>query len=221
MLDLSSYDKYLSEELDISDIIQLRTSCVALYEKENGDRYSKPMVWIGIYIAMASLLCTLAMATDLLHGFRSKKLWIPCKYFSLNAASITMIAISMKLPVDLSTSLPSYTDNESKLGSLAFMCTMVANFLPSLASMDNKTLLPNVTGFAILTITVIVNVYIQINTGVIDGDSYLSVTYIDMFAYFHVAMILVLLIILILLSLTIPTSNKILEFKYQVINKIS
>ncbi|KAD3641919.1 hypothetical protein E3N88_31143 [Mikania micrantha] len=196
------------------------------YEKENSDRYSKPMVWIGIYIAIASLLCTLAMAADLLHGFRSKKLWFPCKYFSLNAASITIIAIAMKLPVDLSTPMPTYIDKESKLGSLAFMCTMMANFLPSLASMDNKTLLANVTGFAILTITIIVNVCIQINTGVIPSTpsvdwNYTPYVNLHMFAYIYVALILVLLIIMISSSLTIPTSKKILEFKYQVTNKIS
>ncbi|KAM0017223.1 hypothetical protein Hdeb2414_s0027g00685681 [Helianthus debilis subsp. tardiflorus] len=40
---------------------------------EYHEKYTEPMVWIGIYIAVASLLCTLAMAADLLLGFRSKK----------------------------------------------------------------------------------------------------------------------------------------------------
>ncbi|KAL8242437.1 hypothetical protein R6Q59_012739 [Mikania micrantha] len=223
MSDLLSHD--LGRNLSEVDIFQLQLSCEALYDKENSDRYSKPMVWIGIYIAIASLLCTLAMAADLLHGFRSKKLWFPCKYFSLNAASITVIAVAMKLPVDLTSPMPSYMDQETKLGSLAFMCTMMANFLPSLASMDNKTLLANVTGFAILTITVIVNVCIQINTTVIvgtrlDGGHFAYVN-LDMFAYIYVALIFVLLIIMISSSLTIPTSKEILEFKYQVTNNIS
>ncbi|KAL8201400.1 hypothetical protein R6Q57_012739 [Mikania cordata] len=219
-----TYGSYFGKDLSEVDIIQLlQRSCDALDEQENGDKYSKPMVWIGIYIAIASLLCTLAMAADLLHGFRSKKLWFPSKYFSLNAASITVIAVAMKLPVDLTSPMPSHIDQETKLGSLAFMCTMMANFLPSLASMDNKTLLANVTGFAILTITVIVNVCIQINTSVIvstriEGGNY-HVT-LDMFAYIYMALILVLLIIMISSSLTIPTSKKILEFKYQVTNKI-
>ncbi|KAD3641915.1 hypothetical protein E3N88_31139 [Mikania micrantha] len=219
-----TYGSYFGKDLNEVDMSLLGLSCEALDEQENGDRYSKPMVWIGIYIAIASLLCTLAMAADLLHGFRSKKLWFPCKYFSLNAASITVIAVAMKLPVDLTSPMPSYIDQETKLGSLAFMCTMMANFLPSLASMDNKTLLANVTGFAILTITMIVNVCIQINTNVIvstriEGGNYAHVT-LDMFAYIYVALILVLLFIMISSSLTIPTSKKILEFKYQVTNKI-
>ncbi|GKA38557.1 hypothetical protein Tco_0731108 [Tanacetum coccineum] len=49
----------------------------------------------------------------------------------------------MKLPVDLSSDMPSYEDQTAKLGSLAFMCTMMVNLMPSLASMDNTTLLAN------------------------------------------------------------------------------
>ncbi|KAM0008805.1 hypothetical protein Hdeb2414_s0027g00685711 [Helianthus debilis subsp. tardiflorus] len=65
------------------------------------DKYSEPMVWIGIYIAIASLLFIFAMDVDLLHGFRNKRFWVPCKFFSLN--------------VDLSS---DYMDQAAKLGSL-------------------------------------------------------------------------------------------------------
>ncbi|XP_071735467.1 uncharacterized protein [Rutidosis leptorrhynchoides] len=102
------------------------------------------MVWIGIYIAVASFLCIVAMGADLLHGFRNKKMWFPSKYFTLNAASITVITVTMKLPVDLNSMMPRYVDQSTKLGSMAFMCTMMANLMPSLASMDNNTLLANV-----------------------------------------------------------------------------
>ncbi|KAJ0453911.1 hypothetical protein HanIR_Chr15g0734391 [Helianthus annuus] len=115
-------------------------------EKEESDKFSEPMVWIGIYIAIASGLCILAMAADLLHGFRNKKFWFPCKYFSLNAASIMVITVAMKLPVDLSSPMPGYLDQVAKVGSLAFMCTLMANLMPSLASMDDKTLLANMIG---------------------------------------------------------------------------
>ncbi|KAI3812357.1 hypothetical protein L1987_17064 [Smallanthus sonchifolius] len=54
-------------------IKQLYSSCKTEVDMENSDRFSEPMVWIGIYIAIASLLCILAMAADLLHGFRNKK----------------------------------------------------------------------------------------------------------------------------------------------------
>ncbi|KAJ0666698.1 hypothetical protein HanPI659440_Chr17g0669651 [Helianthus annuus] len=120
--------------MSYSDIDQLDYSCQMEWETESSDRFSKPMVWIGIYIATASFFCILAMVADLLHGFRSKKFWFPCKYFSLNVASITVIAVAMKLTVDLSSVMPNYMDQETKPGSLAFMCTMMANLMPSLAS---------------------------------------------------------------------------------------
>ncbi|KAI3728521.1 hypothetical protein L6452_17158 [Arctium lappa] len=77
--------------------------------------YSGPMVWIGIYIAIASGFCIIAMAADLFLGFRNRKFWFPCKYFSLNAASITVITVAMKLPVDLSTPMPGHLDQAAKV----------------------------------------------------------------------------------------------------------
>ncbi|XP_076882967.1 uncharacterized protein LOC143531588 [Bidens hawaiensis] len=192
---------------------------------EDQDKYGEPMVWIGIYVAGASLICILAMAADLLHGFRNKKLWFPCKYFSLNAASITVITIAMKLPVDLSSEMPSYMDQAAKLGSLAFMCTMMANFMPSLAAMDNKALLQNVIGLSILVITMIVNIHIDIYTGVIkhihSNISRVNSSVFDfvMIAYVYTAIMLLLLVITIASSLTIPTSKEILEVKYQTTNR--
>ncbi|KAK9052635.1 hypothetical protein SSX86_029265 [Deinandra increscens subsp. villosa] len=219
--------KELCKNISEHDINQLSFACVTELDKENSDLYSEPMVYIGIYITIASIFCIIAMAADLFHGFRNKKLWFPCKYFSLNAASITVITIAMKLPVDLSSEMPTYMDQETKIGSLAFMCAMMANLMPSLASMDNKTLLANVIGLSILVITVTVNICIQINTSVIAptplddmsyNDGYVN---LDMFAYIYVAMMLMFLIIMISSSLTIPTSKKILNSKYQAINKIA
>lgn len=123
----------------IKNINTLETCCEQI-------DYSKPMVWIGIYIAVASLLCVLSMMADLLHGFRNRKFWFPCKYFTLNTASITVITVAMKLPVDLNTPMDGFVDLIAKLGSLLFMSTMMANLMPSLASMENKELLANGTG---------------------------------------------------------------------------
>ncbi|KAJ0666704.1 hypothetical protein HanPI659440_Chr17g0669721 [Helianthus annuus] len=164
---LEDSHKELSKILTDEDIRQLDLSCSKVQDSEFGDRFSEPMVWIGIYIAIASFFCILAMAADLLHGFQNKKFWFPCKYFSLNAASITVITITMKLPVDLSSGMQSYVGQATKVGSLAFMCIMMANMMPSLASMDNNILLANIIGFCILIITIIVNICIQINTCVI------------------------------------------------------
>ncbi|KAF5763050.1 hypothetical protein HanRHA438_Chr15g0688191 [Helianthus annuus] len=138
--------------------------CIScMEEKKKSGRFSEPMVWIGIYIAIASGLCILAMTADLLHGIRNKKFWFPCKYSSLNAASIMVITVAMKLPVDLSSAMPAYVDQAAKVASLAFMCTLMANLMPSLASMDEKTLFANMIGLCILVITMIVNISIQIN----------------------------------------------------------
>ncbi|GJS58525.1 hypothetical protein Tco_0653309 [Tanacetum coccineum] len=54
-----------------------------------------------MYMAVASLFCIIAMVADLIHGLKNKKLWFPYKYFTLNAASLNVIAVAMKLPMDL------------------------------------------------------------------------------------------------------------------------
>ncbi|KAF5801514.1 hypothetical protein HanRHA438_Chr06g0258201 [Helianthus annuus] len=84
------------------------------------------MMLVGIYISIASLFCIFAMVLDLLNGFRIRKFWFPTKYFSLNAASITVITVAMKLPVDLTSPMPGSMDQFGKLGSLTFMCTMMS-----------------------------------------------------------------------------------------------
>nr|GEW12051.1 hypothetical protein CTI12_AA104990 [Tanacetum cinerariifolium] len=90
------------------DLITVLNSYVMkIYRSDEESQYSKPMLWIGMYIALASLICILAMVGDLLHGLRARKLWFPCKYFTINAASLTVIAVAMKLPVDLTSSMPA------------------------------------------------------------------------------------------------------------------
>ncbi|XP_071688188.1 uncharacterized protein [Rutidosis leptorrhynchoides] len=187
--------------------------CDLAWYKEVEDMQSKPMVWIGVYVAAASILCSIAMGADLLHGFRNRKLWFPSKYFTLDAASITVITVAMKLPVDLNTFMPGYLDQVTKLGSMAFMCTMMANIMPSLASMNNKTLLANVIGLVILVITIVVNICIEISTGVIQTT---NIYVILIAAYIYLAMLLWLLIIIISSAIMIPSTKQILEFKYQV-----
>ncbi|KAJ0914584.1 hypothetical protein HanPSC8_Chr06g0240241 [Helianthus annuus] len=181
------------------------------------------MVLIGIYISIASLFCIFAMVLDLLNGFRIRKFWFPTKYFSLNAASITVITVAMKLPVDLTSPMPGSMDQFGKLGSLTFMCTMMSNLMPSLASMDNKSLLANITALSILVITVIVNSFIQIRTHVIGPlpyfDDDVAPIFFRVVACIYMGMLLFLLIILISSAITIPTTKKILEIKYQAICK--
>ncbi|XP_076953856.1 uncharacterized protein LOC143628064 [Bidens hawaiensis] len=205
------------------------------------NEFSKPMVWIGIYIAIASLLCILPMVADLLHGFKNKKLWFPCKHFTLNAASLTVIAVAMKLPMDLNNEMPSQVDQTVKLGSMSFMCTMMANLLPSLANMDSKELLTNIIALGVLVITLVVNICIQVVTGVVANyhlpnyyyyyfsyynGSYSNFSYtIGKFnwiiAIFYVTMLLALLMIHACSALMILKSKKILDSKYKTGHQIA
>ncbi|GKE92852.1 hypothetical protein Tco_1573947, partial [Tanacetum coccineum] len=63
--------------------------------------------------------------------------------------SITLIAIAMKLPVDLTTtmSINNAGDQNGKIVSIAFLVTMLYNFLPSLGLMDDKELLVNMVAW--------------------------------------------------------------------------
>ncbi|KAI3508036.1 hypothetical protein L1887_23035 [Cichorium endivia] len=210
------------------------TSSLALllFNSDKQNRFSEPMPWIGLYIALASLVCILAMVADLLHGLRNRKLWFPCKYFTLNAASLTVIAAAMKLPMDLNNLMPGFVDQASKLVSMGFMCTMMANLLPSLATMDSNELASNIIALGVLVITLVVNVCIQINTGVIffhgyapfmfnnsDLEYVLGDTYVTLHHFvvnMYVGVLPMLLIIYACSSLAILKSKQLLESKYQV-----
>ncbi|KAK3039465.1 hypothetical protein RJ639_028047 [Escallonia herrerae] len=80
----------------------------------NDSKFSEPMPWIGIYVAAASALCAVAMAADAFHGFRYRKSWFPCQFFSLNATTLTLIAVAIKFSVDLNTSMPPPTGSTGK-----------------------------------------------------------------------------------------------------------
>ncbi|KAJ0736141.1 hypothetical protein HanPI659440_Chr11g0440211 [Helianthus annuus] len=156
------------------------------------------MPWVGLYVAIASFICVIAMAADAVQAVWQWKLWFPNRFFNLNAATITLIAIAMKLPVDLST---DFLDEKSV--SMYFLVTMLANFLPSLGLMDNKELLMNIVALAILLITIVVNMGIQIYLS--------SYSFLDWFSW--------LIYILPLLwpfsvALTVPSMRKKLKHRY-------
>ncbi|KAK7261567.1 hypothetical protein RIF29_27881 [Crotalaria pallida] len=169
-------------------------------------RFTRPMPWIGIYIAAASLACLIAMAADLIHGIRNRKLWFPCKYFRLNATSLSLIAVGMKLSMDLNTPMPHRDDQLAKLSSSAFICTIIGNSMPSLGANENKEIMTNVVAMGILVITMIANICIQYVTGVI-YEFWLD----------HDAMLLVMLFLLMTMTssaLTLPKMKQYLEMKY-------
>ncbi|KAJ0764646.1 hypothetical protein HanPI659440_Chr08g0294491 [Helianthus annuus] len=103
---------------------------------------------------------------------------------------------------------------------MAFMCTMMANLLLSLATMDGMELLSNVIALAVLVITLVVNVCIQIETGVVSRIYYgrcynIFITKSWLTATIYVVMLLALLMIYIYSALMILKSKQILESNYK------
>ncbi|KAI9076464.1 hypothetical protein K1719_041450 [Acacia pycnantha] len=169
-------------------------------------KFSQPIPWVGLYIVAASLACLIGMATDTILGICNRKFWFPCKYFSLNATSLTLIGVAVKLSVDLNTSMPLHHEQLAKLSSSALICTIMANSMPSLGAMETKDMFMNLMALAILVITVIVNICMQLGTGVI-----------YVFWKEHILLMFLMLIILLLMvssALTVPTTKQYLEYKY-------
>lgn len=168
--------------------------------------FSKPMPWIGIYIAGASLACAVAMAVDAVAAFRYRRLWFPSRFFALNATSLSVIAVAVKLSVDLNTPMPRRQDQLAKLSSSVLICTVMGNLMPSLGAMENKELLSNMVALAILVITSVVNICMQLGTGVI-------YTYRREHAFVMFLMLL-LLVMLSFSAAIVPTTKGYLEMKY-------
>ncbi|KAJ0735420.1 hypothetical protein HanPI659440_Chr11g0431971 [Helianthus annuus] len=162
------------------------------------------MPWVGLYICGASLLCTLAMAVDAIQGFSKRNLWFPCKFFTINAASITLIAIAMKLPVDLTTGMSDgHIDSMENEGSFLFLLTMLANFLPSLGLMSGKELIMNIIALGLLIITISVNVWIKYFAGVVLLSAFGIISFIFPLIWtFSVA-------------LEVPATRRILEHRHK------
>ncbi|XXG57314.1 hypothetical protein AAC387_Pa03g4501 [Persea americana] len=171
----------------------------------DSSKFSEPMPWIGLYIAAFSLLCSLLMGLDTISGIRSRKLWFPCRWFSLNATSLTLLSVATKLPVDLNTSMPRPQDQLTKLSGTVLICTAMGNLITSLGTMDGPQMIANIVALGILVITVIVNIGIQMGTGVI--YVFLPEHAIIMF------LMLVLLVLLCSTSIMVPTAKVSLEEK--------
>ncbi|KAD3337658.1 hypothetical protein E3N88_33178 [Mikania micrantha] len=165
------------------------------------------MPWVGLYCAVASSICTLAMAADVVNGFWQWKLWFPNKIFTLNATTITLIAIAMKLPVDLTSNTSSVYGvggiENTKITSIFFLITMLGNFLPSLGLMDDKELLTNIVALGILISTIIVNIFIQ------------TFTQSRLLSIVDVPLVVLPILLPFSIALTVSTSRKILEQRYK------
>ncbi|KAL5979827.1 hypothetical protein ACLOJK_038938 [Asimina triloba] len=129
--------------------------------------YSAWMPWIGLYIAAASIACSVAMMVDYVQGFRHRKIWFPCKLFSLNATSLSLLAIATTLPGDLSTPMSSAQEQFAKLSGTSLICVAMGHFMPSIGAMEDSEVILNLIPLVILVITVIVSICIQVGAGVI------------------------------------------------------
>ncbi|KAL8557367.1 hypothetical protein ACS0TY_004703 [Phlomoides rotata] len=172
-------------------------------------KLNKAMPWVGLYIAAASAMCTLAIAADALNGFRVKK---PCKYFRLNAASLTLLAVATKLPSDLNaaslTLFPKHV-------SLIFMSIAIAHFTSSLGSMNDEQIIANVVALAILVITTAANMCIQL---VLLRDFLNPVRVISMLP---TVLMMLSLATFVSGAITVPSMKRSLESEYQEKHRVS
>ncbi|KAK9159650.1 hypothetical protein Syun_005991 [Stephania yunnanensis] len=129
--------------------------------------YSSPIPIIGLYIAAATLVCFLSILFDIISGFRNRKRWLPCRFFSLNSVTLTLLAIASKIPVDLTTKMPSAHDQLSKLTGTTLICICMAFLMPSLGSNRESESWTNMFALSILVVTVVINICIQLYTGMI------------------------------------------------------
>ncbi|CAA2980212.1 uncharacterized protein LOC111385004 [Olea europaea subsp. europaea] len=179
-------------------------------------KLDSPMPWIGMYTAAASVVCSLAMAADIFHGFRSKMLWFPCKYFSFNAMSLTLLALTLKLPDDLTASTFGALEILARVSSLVFMSTAMANFMTSLGSMDDNEMVQNLAALGFMIITVIGNVYVQLSTVYFNGVLQIVCEEIIATGFMFIS-----LVMFCSTALTVLTTKRYIECKYQEMRKIA
>ncbi|KAK9152845.1 hypothetical protein Sjap_000325 [Stephania japonica] len=139
------------------------------HSNSDNSSFSSPVPIIGLYVVGANLVCLLLITRDMYAGFRDRKRWLPCHLFSLNSLTLTLIAIATKLPVDLTTVMPSAQDQLSKLTGTVFLCICLGFFMPSLGSTTYSECMSNMASLTILVITVLVNIGVQMYTGLINS----------------------------------------------------
>ncbi|KAK9081853.1 hypothetical protein Syun_031069 [Stephania yunnanensis] len=129
--------------------------------------YSSPVPLIGLYIAGATLVCLLLILLDVFTGFRNKKRWLPCRFFSLNSVTLTLLSVAVKLPLDLTSPMPRVSDQLSKLTGTTLLCICMGFFMPSLGTYRESESFSNMAALSIFVVTIVVNICIQMRTGVI------------------------------------------------------
>ncbi|KAK9081307.1 hypothetical protein Syun_030670 [Stephania yunnanensis] len=135
--------------------------------KLDDSNYSSPMPLIGFYITGATLVRLLFILLDVFVDFRNRKRWLPCRLFSLNSLTLTLLSIAVKLPLDLTSSMPNVEDQLSKLTGTTFLCMSMGFFMPSLGTTRESECYTNMAAMSILAIAVAINICIQMHTGMI------------------------------------------------------
>ncbi|KAK9159869.1 hypothetical protein Syun_006210 [Stephania yunnanensis] len=95
-----------------------------------------------------------------------RKKWLTCHLFKFNSATLAILAVAAKLPVDLTSSMPSALDQLSKLTGTAFICICMAFLMPSPGLTSFSESISNMISLTIFVITVLINVCTQMRTGV-------------------------------------------------------
>ncbi|KAK9140918.1 hypothetical protein Scep_010599 [Stephania cephalantha] len=131
------------------------------------DQFSSPVPFIGLYIAGGTSVCILLMVFDAIHGLRRKIRYIPCRFFSLNSITLTLLGVATKIPVDLTSYMPSDLDQLSKLSGTTVICIYMGSIFPSLGGSRESESISNLVALGIFVVTVFVNICIQISTKVI------------------------------------------------------
>ncbi|KAL5720753.1 hypothetical protein ACHQM5_013392 [Ranunculus cassubicifolius] len=130
-------------------------------------KFSDPVPVIGLYIASATLVCLGFIISDVLSAYRKKQRWLPCRLFCLNSMTLTLLSVVAKLPVDLTSSMPSAQDQLSKITSTAMICTGMGFFMPTIGISKEPESLANMGALTIFVVTVVGNLCMQMYTGVI------------------------------------------------------
>nr|GMC97634.1 uncharacterized protein LOC109189663 [Ipomoea batatas] len=176
-----------------------------------------PMPLIGLYVAAASLLCYIAMLLNSFVTFLNspRVLTYPfssLKFFGLNATWLTLLAVATKLTGDLTSPMWSYRDNLTKITSTVFLTFAMANFFTSLSSMNNTDMLTNLTALGILVFIVLVNMCIQLGTGVLDFELFPEIIFALVLLFFMFSTI-------VCSALAVPAIKKRVESKYHKLAK--
>ncbi|KAK9103299.1 hypothetical protein Sjap_020553 [Stephania japonica] len=122
---------------------------------EHNSNISSLVSIISLYVAGATLVCLLFITLDVHAGFRNRKRRLPCCLSSLNSATLAVLAVATKLPVDLTSSMPSALDQLSKLTGTTFICIYMGFLVPSPRVTTVSEWLSNMISLSIFVITIL------------------------------------------------------------------